>query len=745
MKLSELNANDIKLVEQAKPLRLSEIDPAEIKKAPNSLLDKPEDIPYVNSENVGDEIPMSTGAALSFGSNDAEKRGYLRQAYPGIEIGRIKGQKTDGSADTPVVKLPNEQRYRYINKPGPSLGDIAGLAGDIPGVAASVTGGLLGVGAASVPGAAAGAAIGEAGRKLIGRELIGIPRGQSLTEDVVDVGIAGGIGGLFQGAANKVAPYAKGFLSRLSGKAAPEVVEESAKKAVKTATVPVEATAKSVAVDAPENFIEKTVSKALPPKSASELVSKYGAGSKFAEKIELPSAERLRQVEAILPDLEFKPLPPHHQMLKDKTSQSILRLRRELPDDIGQALSNYEQGMKREAQAKVGELIQGVTRRTPLSRIEAGESLLSQVKAMHETTKDALAPLFNRFDKARLPVTHVGPELQATLIRDIPKLKPYLHFEEGSRLIALKPFSPSMGITEGAYSKLKAVVQNLNNPKLGFRDLQNIREYLRQSLDPVNPKSTQVLSDFRKSMLNYMQDLMSEKGKNTQVKATFQKYAQNEQFLEQMERIMGGKVESFDQLLQANPDRVLDRIFLSSQNMDVARKLLGEQRFRPLVGDYLNGLVEKATDQGGLSANKLMSLYKQKRDIFRRALSKGESDRLEALVDYMRIIPDAPSPNPSGTGKATMILGGMKKAATGSLMDGGKDVIFGIQEALKGRNARAELDFLLGNIPPEKRIGLIQRAINVSKDPYVQRAGKGLLIQEAQQGAQNGLLQKDRR
>lgn len=685
------------------------------------------DIPEVYTENVNDEIPASSRAALSFASNDAEKLGYLRKAYPGIEFGKLQSASADQKDPQIVVKMPGESNFRYIDKPGFTVKDLADFAGDVPSVATSIGAGIL-AGPAAIPAAAAGAGAGEVLKKSIGRGLIGIPSEQSIGEDVGDVALATGLGAATQFGLNKI-PAIKSGVKQVFNK-----VRGGAVKEIASAPIPNQVSNQvsnqlnnSIPQSAGSNFVQKVEQKALPPKSAKELVQRFGEGSKNAAKAELPTAKRLIQIQNILPDLENPPLPIHQEMVKNKTSQSILALRKELPDEIGLALNNYEQIMKKEAESKVGEIVQKASKRPPLPRMEAGEEVLNSVTQAHQSTKEMLKPLFEQFNNTRLPITKIAPDVRNRIASDIPKLGPYLE-SGGQRQLILAPFSPKMGITEQAYLKLQTAIRALNGKKTSFRDLQNIREYLRQSIDPVNPKATQVLQDVRKSLLSSMEEWMAAYKPKSDVRAVFKQYALNESKLEQMERILGGKLENFNQLEVAKVETVLNRIFSDRNKMRVAREVVGEQKFGSITGDYINSLIQQSTDKGIFSSAKFSSAIRQKKDLLKEALGPVEFDRLEALVDLMRIVPDAPSPNPSGTAKATGILRAMTNPR-GSVQKG-IDKISGL---LEGRKATIELNAILQNVPKSQRPGLLKSLSSTAKKPGLRQAAKGLLVQEGAQ------------
>lgn len=406
------------------------------------------------------------------------------------------------------------------------------------------------------------------------------------------------------------------------------------------------------------------------PTNVKDIQSQVKEFKKSGGTTDLPTGQMLNDIVDRNPDL-VKPIPGFHEkMLSSKADYEKLRTLVESPTDAGESIRNYEQMMKSDADSKMSDFISKKAGRDPLDKMEAGDQLMNDVLAKYNQTKDELAPVFKQFQDMQLPKQKIVPEIREQVANDIPKLKNYLNVNEDTGSLELKPFTPKMGITSESHAVLSKVVDALNSKQLSFEDMQNIREYLRQSMDPINPKATKVLGDARKSLLDYMDTLVGERSEAKQiaqgkgpyevkpldVRGTFKSYAQNEKNLDQVETIIGGKLENFDQLITARPERVLDRIFSSPTNIKVMRNVLGEEKVGQLGADYLNNLVERSTDKGILRSQRLSSFIKQKEYSLKEALSPKDFQRASDLTDYMRLVPDTPSANPSGTARSAEIL-----------------------------------------------------------------------------------------
>lgn len=403
----------------------------------------------------------------------------------------------------------------------------------------------------------------------------------------------------------------------------------------------------------------------LEPKNFKEIESQVSSMKRSGILKDSPTVERLDSIVKNNPDLP-KPIPGiHDEMLKNKPNYEKIRTMAESPTSAGEQIRLYEQGMKQQAEKKIGDLISQNGERIPLEKMEAGENLMSSVKNYHDKVQDILSPVFEYTKDIRLPRSGVVGDVRSSLVKSIPELEASLKINKSGAL-ELKPFDAKMGITRQAYSSLSDAVKSLNSKSLSLEDMQRIREYLRQSTDPTNPKSTAVLEKARRGMLDYMTDLVEKNSpQELDYRNLMKEYAINETNVSQAEQIIGGKLESLDQLLMANPERVLDKVFSGTNNIKVMQKVMGQKQFSELTKDYLYNLVQRSSDKGSLSSNKLNSLLKSKDSVLKSALNEVEYNRLKDLTDYMRLIPDTASPNPSGTARTSEIL---KKAAHGDKM-----------------------------------------------------------------------------
>jgi len=104
-----------------------------------------------------------------------------------------------------------------------------------------------------------------------------------------------------------------------------------------------------------------------------------------------------------------------------------------------------------------------------------------------------------------------------------------------------------------------------------------------------------------------------------------------------------------------------DKIFGNTATVEAAKNILPPEQFQRILSNWLAEAKATATDKGAFSANKFGSFLRRNQDALQIAFNDRpeQLQRLKDLTTVMRILPDAPSINPSGTAKtlSRMILG----------------------------------------------------------------------------------------
>ncbi len=381
-----------------------------------------------------------------------------------------------------------------------------------------------------------------------------------------------------------------------------------------------------------------------PPQSLEELRSwkpPQNAG-------QLPSFERMKQIEQIVPDLSIKPLNYHYDMLSNPKKMKELKIQFEnLPTKDAQQIAAYNYEMLNESEKKVKSLVNEISGAEPKSLPDSGSDLINTVKDKYSAEKEALGPIFQDLKKSN---TQISPQESADLIYQIgenSKVGKLLEVDQTTGKFKLKNNTPRTGVSDQEHKIISRLVDDLNDG-MTFEEIQNAREFLRKGIDPANPKVTEEISKVRSVLLGQLENLAGKYG--PQVKDTFKRYAINERTRESIEQIIGGKIESLDAMYSANPDKVVGKIFSNPNHAEIVKSYVGPEKFSEMVQAYVNNGISKSFDstKGFLPHN--LKSWVAKNDAFLNAYLPETKERLSALADYgfmaRRFLDEV---NPSGT------------------------------------------------------------------------------------------------
>lgn len=449
------------------------------------------------------------------------------------------------------------------------------------------------------------------------------------------------------------------------------------------------------------------------PKSLDELKN-FTSADDFAKNAELPTADRLRQIEQVLPDMQHKPLGIHKEMLSSKQNFDEMRTAlREVPGPERQAVDAYELGMKREIQEKLAKEADAISDGLKFdSNVQAGENLVKDIKGAYDTSKKEAGAIFNRIDRVPMGKTQHIPQLINRLATENPRLAGLLEVTEDG-LLTMKKVSPKTGLSKQEASLIGELVDDINSGSMSFKDMQNVREYLRKSIDPTNPKAFETINGIRKSMLSHMEDMAQIKSPNLDVRGAFTQWAKNEKYIDDMSDLLNSDLRSSDALKQTSPERLIDRMFSDVNSARFAKEKLAPMQFKAMSGQYLRNILDQGFDTAKNQASmaKIAQKVKRAKPVLLEAFGPEVTTRIEALVDLGRIIPDAASVNPSGTTKSGLIaagLSGAKKAANFQFGEAAGDVAKAIDNATSKRRAKIILNQALSGIEPAKKQGFLK-------------------------------------
>ena len=462
------------------------------------------------------------------------------------------------------------------------------------------------------------------------------------------------------------------------------------------------------------DLVRDTIKTNLPPQTFEEIAKKVEDSKAKGMSTDLGSKKEVERVENTLSDLEHKILPAQKAAYNDKNSYDILKTFRELPSPEAKALTDYEMLQKGEAAKKLNDEVTKLHPDPAPDITTAGERASKVALDRYNEMRDAAGEVFDKFHGVSVnPEEHMA-QLTDRIGNAVPALKPYIKIEPGGMgglpgKATLLPYNSKMGISQNAYNLLGKVIADLNDGRATVPEMQAQREFLRNGVDPLS-KDAVTVNRVRKAMLDHIQDVIESKAPELKgvVRPTFKHYAINEQRLDEMEKTLGGSLNDHASFTKAvKPERVVERIFSNTNSVKLAKETFGKEEFNKVLGDYLNHLVRKASDKGSLSSQKLSSLLKSNDPVLREAFKENPQalTRLQSLTDFMRLVPDAPTPNPSGSGKTIFNLNRMTGLLThpvSTATDVVKDVAHGISEGRETKKTLDQVKGLMGQKPKPK-------------------------------------------
>lgn len=435
---------------------------------------------------------------------------------------------------------------------------------------------------------------------------------------------------------------------------------------------------------------------------------------------ELTGVKRLQEIENIVPDLETKPLNYHYQMFENPKAMKELKLQFEnLPSEDAKNIAAYNQQMLRESEGKLKSTIDQFSKTAPKSLSDSGYDLIERVKGKYGAEKSELGPLFNQMQKNSYKLNKQASRDMIVGIGENTNVGKLLDVDQDTGRFLLKKNTPRSGMSDQEHGILSRVIDDLNDG-MTFKELQDTRDFLRKNIDPANPGATAELSKVRSILLDQMQNLSKNMG--DQVHGVFKRYAINERNRENIEKIIGGKIESLDSMFAANPDKAVKKIFANPNYVEVVREYLGDDAVNDMISSYLKSGYDKAVDSAkGFQPHVFKSWLRQNEGFIKNYVPQDVGERINALADYgyysKRFLDEV---NPSGTAAslAEAFKPGtiyQKFADQGIMGTVRSETVGRIGQEIKQRQAKKSINEILSGVKPEVRQSLMKRIQNDPK------------------------------
>lgn len=393
---------------------------------------------------------------------------------------------------------------------------------------------------------------------------------------------------------------------------------------------------------------------------------------------ELPAKGRLLETNDILAgDSEY---PAHSLQIQSLSSPSIrdqYKVALENPENKdGQLLRSWEAVQKQEGANKLlPRFIQNISPDAkPLEdAVEGGNKAIKAFTDQYQQEQQELKPLFKEFDNKAVDLAADPTAILNKIDQAIPDAAKYIIKDPEGYGIA--KYDKTMPFSKEVHNELSGLLDALNKPEgVSIADLRNVRNSMSDQVNFLTaPRTSAQVSALKKSIMDVIQDEVQKstpteaieglnhpvKGQLSDPRELFKRYAQNEESRSIMEHIMGGSISDKATFAkEIKPEDVLNRIFANTNSIKAAKNVLGAE-FDKMTVNYLAQKVASVTDatKNGFSSNKFATFLRQKAPELEEALAQHpeELNKIRAIIDKMRILPDSPSINPSGTAKTGLI------------------------------------------------------------------------------------------
>ena len=454
------------------------------------------------------------------------------------------------------------------------------------------------------------------------------------------------------------------------------------------------------------------------PTSLEEIQKAVERGQKEGLGDELPAKSRLLETNDLLAgDSQY----PAHQIqvesLTDPLTRDKYKTALENPESKeGQLLRSYEAVQKDEGANDL--LPKYVSQIAPegykptSDAVEGGNRVIDSFTKQYKDEQASLKPLFKQFDDMAVTANADPLSILHTIDAAIPEASGFIQ-REPELGYTIRKYEKTMPFSKDTHMAIQDLLTALNNPEgVTVADLRNLRESMRDNVNFLTaPRVSREISNLRSGIMDIMQKEVDKanpevvEGLNhplgqPSVRDLFKRYAINEENRSTLEQLLGGSIsDKAATLKEIKPEEVLNRIFGNTVYVKAAKEILGDD-FSKLASDYLSQQIDRVTDRtkNGFSSNKFATFLKQKGPELEEGLSQHPTElaKIRALTDKMRILPDSPSVNPSGTAKTSLL---QKIQGLGSFLAHPTSVPGRLMSALgehfEAANTRSEFDRIL--------------------------------------------------
>lgn len=378
----------------------------------------------------------------------------------------------------------------------------------------------------------------------------------------------------------------------------------------------------------------------------------------------LPKQTALTEALGRLPDLENSVTEQQISSLDNPRNEAIYQTAREMPGDLGDEIRNLEVQQKAELTNKTDGTIQQLAPEAELTpdAVDGGERSNHIFEQTYKNTRDGLVPLF---ENMKLIDTGTGlNHLQGVMQAVSEKLPQVANMFEDASMEKIKPYKTSMGLDKSVYNAIRDAVDSLKDNPEDFRTLQDIRGGMTQNIDKLaSGKGPSQIRAAQAGFMDYLnklaeehgEPLIDQSGNEITPREANKRWAIMEGQREVIEKNFGASVgkPEYGEVSRIKPENINDNIFKNTANVNAAKGILSPKDFREILANWLTEKRANFTDNEFFSSNKWRSFLFKNQDALNAAFEDDPEplQRIRDLNTVSRIIPDAPSANPSHTAR----------------------------------------------------------------------------------------------
>ncbi len=705
-----------------------------------------------------------TARGLTLGASDyvlpklgvttPEALGYYKQANPGASMaGELAGAAVPAflsGGDSAIADLAGATPAGLVSRAGHAITEGASdLMGS--GATQSFAAKLAQTAAAKAAGSAVEGALYSAGN-VVSEASLGDPD-VNAHHVMAELGMGALVGGIFGVAADGVGAGLGKLIPRRAtadatetalrseiGDQTAQAMSEPAAGAVQPGDAAVQGNA-APSPDAPNaapaqpDGTPGVTPEAVQPQSVQDMVNRVKSGG---SSVEMPQKDVVIAAEKLLaPELTYPMSRPQIDAMSDPEAYRVYQGYRESNTPDGVALRDYEAKQKEESVNLLNATVDNVAPGAKITAdpAEAGNRVVDGFTDQYEAEQKATGKLFNQFDEIAPNVKVSGLDVIKAINQVIPDSEKMLKVQDGA--MQLQPYSAAeMGISKSTYDAVAHIFKPLTENELTVAGLRNLRGTLDDYVTaaPGSKGYSSQLSQIgglKKNLMDVMASKIDQVAPELNARSFFKRYAANQEGRGVIEKLLGGSIsEKAGILKQIAPEKVGDRLFRDTVAVTAAKKILPDATWNEARANYLAEQVAKFTDKGAFRSQPFASwLKKNSSELSVAFADKPEVlQKLNALADRMRILPDAPSINPSGTAKTSDLLQkiamigklgyGMSHPVAGAGMLAGK-LLETVSQRMESAVTSARLaDAMAGRssiAEKETQYGTLKRIENASK------------------------------